>query len=110
EQVAPLLHPVEIAVAVDVLEVCPLAAGDEERLVEADRLDGANRRVDAAGDEVERAAIELRAGLQRTPVPGTSRSTLATDSRKSGAWHRRSIATRRDPSSNTKGSNRRPRA
>jgi hypothetical protein len=52
-------HPVEVAVALDVLEVRALAARDEERLVEADGLHRADGRVHAAGNQLERAAEEV---------------------------------------------------
>jgi hypothetical protein len=48
-------------VAVDILEVGAISATDEERLVQPDRTHRANGRVDAAGDEVERAAVQLAA-------------------------------------------------
>src|SRR5712691_2111698 len=57
EQRAPRHHPVDIAVAVDVLEVRTLAATDEERLVETDGAHRTHGRVHAAGDELERAAV-----------------------------------------------------
>ena len=59
EQRAPRQHPVEVAVAVDVDEIRAFAARDEERLVEPDGLHRAHRRVDAAGDQLERAAVEI---------------------------------------------------
>ena len=57
EERAPGHHPVDVAVAVDVLDVRAVAAPHEHRLVEPDRAHRANRRVDAAGDQLERAAV-----------------------------------------------------
>ena len=54
-------HPVEQAAAVGRLDVRAGAALDEERLVEADRAHRAHGRVHAAGDQLERAPVELRA-------------------------------------------------
>ena len=53
---APGHHPVDVAVAVDILDVRALAAAHEERLVEPDGAHRAHRRVDAAGNQLERAA------------------------------------------------------
>ena len=61
EQRPPGHHPVEIPIAVDVLEIGALAALDEEGLVEADRLHRADRRVDAAGNQLERAPVKIGA-------------------------------------------------
>src|SRR5439155_11341394 len=58
EQGAPRHDPVDVAIAVDVLKIGALAAADEQRLVEPDRAHRAHGRVDAAGNEVERAAEE----------------------------------------------------
>ena len=51
DQRPPRADVVEVAVAVDVEEVRPLAAGDEQRLA-ADGAERAGRAVDAAGDEL----------------------------------------------------------
>ena len=81
---APRHHPVDVAAAVDVLDLRARAAAHEHRLVEADRAHRANRRVDAAGDQLTRPpAREPRASL---------------------------TATRRGPSSSTRRRRRRPRA
>src|SRR5262249_62379900 len=55
----PRLHPVEEPAAVLGLDVGPLAAGDEQRLVEADRAHRAHRRADAAGNHLLCAVPEL---------------------------------------------------
>ena len=60
EQRAPRHHPVDVAVAVDVLEVGALAAAGEERLVEPDRAHRAHGRVDAAGDQILSPAPQRR--------------------------------------------------
>ena len=65
DQGPPREHPVEIAVAVLVLEVRALGATDEEGLVQADRLHRAHRGVDAAGDRPEGAAVEIGGGQSR---------------------------------------------
>ena len=64
DQRPPRHHPVDVAAAVDVLDLRALAAAHEQRLVEADRAHRAHRRVDAAGDQLERAPIELGARPQ----------------------------------------------
>ena len=64
EQRPPRHDPVDVAVAVDVLEVGALAAPDEERLVDADAAHRADRRVHPAGDQVEGAAVQLTARPQ----------------------------------------------
>jgi hypothetical protein len=61
QQRAPRHHPVDVAVAVDVLDVRTLAAAHEDGLVEPDGTHRANRRVDAAGNELERAAVQVAA-------------------------------------------------
>jgi hypothetical protein len=53
--------PVEEPAPVLRLDVRTLAAADEERLVEADGAHRADGRVHAAGDQLERAPVELRA-------------------------------------------------
>jgi len=55
---------VDVAIAVDVLEIRALAAADEQRLVEPDRAHRTHGRVHTAGDEIERAAIQLAARPQ----------------------------------------------
>ena len=57
----PREHPVEVPAAVGVDEIRTLAAGGEERLLETDGAHRPHRRVDSAGDELERAAIEIAA-------------------------------------------------
>ena len=57
----PRHDPVEQPAAVLGLDVRALAALDEQRLVEADRAHRPHGRVHAAGDELERAAVEVRA-------------------------------------------------
>src|SRR5439155_21609634 len=61
---APGHDPVEVAVAGDVLDVRAVTTAHEEGLVEADRAHRANRRVDAAGDQLERAAVQVAARPQ----------------------------------------------
>ncbi len=61
EEGPPRHDPVEQPSAVLGLDVRALAALDEQRLVEADRAHRPHGRVHAAGDQLERAAIELRA-------------------------------------------------
>ena len=61
EERPPGHDPVEEPAAVLGLDVGALRAADEERLVEADGSHGADRRVDAAGDQLERAPVQLRA-------------------------------------------------
>ena len=63
DQRAPGHDPVDIATAVDILEIRTLAAIDEQRFFEPDRAHRAHGRVHAAGDEIERAAEELAARL-----------------------------------------------
>ena len=61
-------HPVEVAAPLDVLEDRALAARGEERLVEPDGAHRAHGRVDAAGDQLERAPVEI--GARRSePTP-----------------------------------------
>jgi hypothetical protein len=55
---APRHHPVDVAVAVDVDELGPLAALDEDR-VAPDRLHRPNRRVHAAGDQLLSPRIQV---------------------------------------------------
>src|SRR5205085_10508738 len=57
-------HPVDVAAAFDVLQVRALRPADEEGFVKPDGAHGANRRVDAAGDQLERAAVEVAPGTQ----------------------------------------------
>ena len=65
EEHGPPRHdPVDVTIAVDVLEIRPLAAAHEQRLVEPDRAHRAHGGVHTAGDEVERAAIQLTARPQ----------------------------------------------
>jgi len=64
EERAPGHDPVEVAVSFDVLDVGTLAAAHEEGLVEADRAHRAHRRVHSAGNELERAAVQLAARSQ----------------------------------------------
>src|SRR5581483_4240082 len=61
---APRADPVEVAVPVDVDEVRAFPALDEERLVQADGAHRPHRRVDAAGDQLERTPVQLRASAQ----------------------------------------------
>jgi hypothetical protein len=62
EQERPPGHdPVEEPAAVPGLDVCALAALHEQRLVEADPAHRADRRVHAAGNQLERTAVESRA-------------------------------------------------
>ena len=75
EQRPPRQHPVEVAVAVDVVEVRALAARDEERLVEPDGAHRAHGRVDAAGNQLERAPVELAARCVRATARGPSSSS-----------------------------------
>ena len=58
EQRAPRHHPVDVSVAVDVLDEGALAAAHEERLLEADAAHGPHRRVDAARDQALRSVVE----------------------------------------------------
>src|SRR5205823_2323773 len=55
---APGQHPVEIPLAVDVLEMGALAAPEEDGLVEPDRAHRPHRRVDAARDQPPRPPEE----------------------------------------------------
>jgi hypothetical protein len=64
DQRPPGHDPVDVAVAVLVLEVCALTAADEQRLVETDGSHRPHRRVDAAGDHLQRAAVEVRSSAQ----------------------------------------------
>ena len=64
EQRAPGHDPVDVALAIDVLEIGALAATYEQRLVEPDRVHRADGRVHAAGNEIERAAKQFTARLQ----------------------------------------------
>src|SRR4029078_5001223 len=52
----PRLHPVDVAVALDVLDPASRAARDEHGLVDAHGAHRAHRRVDAAGGQARRAA------------------------------------------------------
>ena len=61
DQRPPGLDRVEQEPAIGRLEVGAVPAGDEERLVDADRAHGANRRVDTARDQRLRAVPELAA-------------------------------------------------
>src|SRR5262249_20307617 len=56
--------PVDVPRAVDGLEVCTLAAPDEERVVEADGFHRPHRRVDAARDQLLRLPRQVGLGLQ----------------------------------------------
>ena len=60
DQRAPGLHPVDVAVAVDVDQLGALAARHEDR-VAADRAHRAYGRVDPAGEQPQRALVELGA-------------------------------------------------
>jgi hypothetical protein len=60
EERAPRADEVEVAVAVEVVEVGALAPGDEQR-VAADGAEGAGGAVDAAGDQARRALERLLA-------------------------------------------------
>src|SRR5581483_7022586 len=53
-----------VPAAADVLDLGPLAPRHEDRLVEPDRAHRPDRRVDAAGDQLERAPVEIRARRQ----------------------------------------------
>ena len=59
---APGHDPVDVALPVRVPEVRALAARGEERILGPDRPPGADRRVDAAGDDLARAAEEAARG------------------------------------------------
>ncbi len=76
DQRAPGADPVEVAVAVDIDQLAALAALDEDR-VAADLAHRADRRVDAAGKNAERAVVELRRTLEtrnaRPPRPRNHR-------------------------------------
>ena len=64
DQRAPRLNPVEVPRSGDVLDVRPLPAHEEQRLVEADGTHRPHRRVDPSGDEARRSPPELRAARQ----------------------------------------------
>ena len=75
DQRAPREDVVDVAVPVDVDEVCALAALDEERRA-ADRLERAYRRADAARQQVERLGEEPFGGLARhARAPARARAT-----------------------------------
>ena len=57
--------PVEERAAVVGLDVRAVAAADEERLVEPDRAHRPHGRVDAAGDQLERAPVEVSVPTSR---------------------------------------------
>ena len=59
DQRAPRADVVDVDVAVDVGQLGARGALDEDR-VAPDRAHRAHRRVDAAGEHVQRAAVELR--------------------------------------------------
>ncbi len=61
---APGHHPVEVAVSVHVLQLGPLGAADEERLVQSDGAHRAYGRVDAARDQGAGPAEEVAASAQ----------------------------------------------
>jgi hypothetical protein len=81
EQRAPREHPVEVAVSVNVVEERALAALHEERLVEPHRAHRPHGRVDAAGDQLERAAIEVGARRQAHRVQSLRRCTVRATAR-----------------------------
>ena len=64
DQRPPRADVVDVAVAVDVEQLRALAALDEER-VAPDRAHRAHRRVDAAGEHLEGASIELARACRR---------------------------------------------
>ena len=68
EQRPPRLHPVDVAVALDVLHPASRAARDEHGLVDAHGAHRAHGRVDAAGDQARRPAPAVRPLPQSHPA------------------------------------------
>src|SRR6185503_2227776 len=91
EQRSPRLHPVDVAVALDVLHPASRAARDEHGFVDAHGAHRTDRRVDAAGDQARRPAPAVRPLPQSHParsfaqyvtiVPAPARLTAVSASR-----------------------------
>ena len=84
DQRAPGLHPVHVAVAVDVLDDGALAPAHEDRLVHSHRPHRTHGRVDASGEEVRRTAPEIGALGQRHRVAPPEGESLAPTAKRPG--------------------------